>query len=147
MGKDLNALIRYTKWGVDEKRRVMADLQRREDEIIAQQRQLEEEIVAEQRLVVKAETEIGFAYGAYAIRCIQRRADLVRALENAHVLVEQAQEELAEAYRELKTYEITQANRERRERQEQERLDQVATDEISQNLFRRSQAEEAERHG
>ncbi|MFN3076356.1 MAG: flagellar export protein FliJ [Alphaproteobacteria bacterium] len=144
MAADLKALIRYSKWGVDEKRRVLADLQRREDAILAEQRALEEEILAEQRLVATSAVEVsaGFAYGGFAIRCLQRREQLSAALENARALVAQAQDELAEAFRELKTYEISQANRERREREEMERREQVDQDEISLNLFRRGRIEE-----
>lgn len=143
MGKDLKPLIRIKTWNVDEKRRALAAILRQEDEVIAAQENLETELRREQQVATQNTEEVGFTYGPYAIAVIGRRAALEQRREALQVLIAEAQDELAEAYRELKTFEITQANREKREREEENRREQAIMDEIGLNLFRRRQKEGA----
>ena len=52
-------------------------------------------------------------------------------------------DEIREAYQELKTFEITQENREKREAAELERKNNAVLDEIGLTLYRRKQEEDA----
>ena len=56
-------------------------------------------------------------------------------------------DEIREAYQELKTFEITQENREKREAAELERKNNAVLDEIGLTLYRRRQEENAESEG
>ena len=53
-------------------------------------------------------------------------------------------DEIREAYQELKTFEITQENREKREAAELERKNNAVLDEIGLTLYRRKQDEDAQ---
>lgn len=137
MSKGLHSLIRLGKWTVDEKRRLLGALHGREDEVIAaiaaMDRQLEEE-----RAVVNADdTAAGLGFGGFFDRHLQRREVLLQQLENLRHEIEIAREELAGAYRELKTYETAERQRLVREREEEARKEQATLDEIGQTLHRR----------
>ncbi|MBF0095490.1 MAG: flagellar export protein FliJ [Alphaproteobacteria bacterium] len=147
MGKDLKTLIRIKSWNVDEKRRALAEVLRRENEIISAQEQLEAELRREQQVAAQDSEGAGFTYGAYATAVIIRREALERQYQSIQALIAEAQEDLAEAYRELKTFEITQANREKREQEEENRREQAIMDEIGLTLFRRSQNENSRPDG
>jgi flagellar export protein FliJ len=130
--KSLSSLIRLVKWRIDEKRRELKEREAEADQIREQIRKGEEEIVAEQR-AAKADFEANLGYGAYARRAIRRRQALAKALTEAEAVVEQVRAELAELFLEQKQYEITQANRERRERERLAKIEQAELDEIALN--------------
>lgn len=142
--KGLKTLIRLSKFNVDEKRRVLTALQNREDQIIEEIRQGESQLKIEQRLAAEDATGIGFMYGAFHKSWMQRRDLMQQALAAVRAEIETARDDLAEAFRELKTYEVTQANREKREREEADRKEQVFLDEIGANIHRRKEQETAE---
>lgn len=142
--KGLKTLIRLSKFNVDEKRRVLTALQNREDQIIEEIRQGESQLKIEQRLAAEDATGIGFMYGAFHKSWMQRRDLMQQALAAVRAEIETARDDLAEAFRELKTYEVTQANREKREREEADRKEQVFLDEIGANIHRRKEPETAE---
>jgi flagellar export protein FliJ len=142
--KGLKTLIRLSKFNVDEKRRMLTALQTREDEIIAEILREEEQLKVEQQLAAEDSTGIGFAYGAYHQAWMQRREALFQALHAVRAQIEVARDELAEAFREQKTYEVTQANREKREQEELDRKEQIFLDEVGQTMHRRKTEADAE---
>ncbi|MGE5476006.1 MAG: flagellar export protein FliJ [Bacteroidales bacterium] len=145
--KGLKTLIRLSKFNVDEKRRTLTALQTREDEVIAEIREGEEQLKREQQLAAEDATGIGFAYGAFHQAWMRRREMMYQALAAVREQIEVARDELAEAFREQKTYEVTQANREKREQQEADRKEQIFLDEVGLTMHRRKTeaAAEAER--
>jgi flagellar protein FliJ len=145
MAKDsLKTLIRLAKFNVDEKRRTLQSFQAREDEIVAAMRNDEERLKEEQRVAAADATGVGFLYGAYAGAWITRRDELARMLEAVRQEIQRARDELAEAFGELKTYEITQRERERRAKAEADKKEQAFLDEIGQNIHRRQGGGEAD---
>ncbi|OAN50277.1 hypothetical protein A6A04_02425 [Paramagnetospirillum marisnigri] len=141
--KGLKTLIRLSKWNVDEKQRILVALQGREDEILDMIRREEEQLKEEQRLASEDSTGIGFAYGNYANAWLNRRQQLFNALEAVREEIIRARDALAEAFNELKTYEITQRERERRAQAERDKKEQNFMDEIGLNLYRRKGREES----
>jgi flagellar export protein FliJ len=137
MAQDLSGLIRIRAWQADNKRREYAELVRYLDNLHEQSSELEKQIIEEQATARSAPQEGGVAYHTYARRIIDRRHDLKSAIVAAEAQVATAMDELAEAYRELKTSEIVQRNRARREASVQERRDQEILDEIALQCFRR----------
>ncbi|MBI3446349.1 MAG: hypothetical protein HY055_13580 [Magnetospirillum sp.] len=135
--KGLKTLIRLSKWNVDEKQRVLVALQGREDEILSWIRQSEEQLKEEQRLAAEDTTGIGFAYGAFANAWLGRREQMFGMLEMVRAEIVRAREELAEAYNELKTFEITQRERDRRAQEERDKKEQAFLDEVGLNIHRR----------
>lgn len=142
--KGLKTLIRLSKFNVDEKRRMLTALQAREDHILEEIRAGEEQLKREQELAAHDATGIGFAYGAFHQAWMRRRDLMHQALAAVRAEIEAAREELAEAFRELKTYEVTQANREKREREEADRKEQIFLDEVGLTMHRRKGEADAE---
>jgi flagellar export protein FliJ len=136
--KDLHTLIRVRKWDVDERQRALGALLRREEAIIAAQHDLVREIAAESAFVGQAEVIETFTFSAYLKRCDQRREELDKALAAVRQEIEAARDELAEAYRALKTFEVTQEMRDDAEEKELDRLEQLDLNEIGLNLHRRA---------
>lgn len=134
----LESLIRLNRWQLDERRRQLADL----DALAERLKQEQARLAAEQQAEQKAATlshEAATAYGSYARRLIERR----KKLEDSQASVEQqimlARDALAEAYREVKRYEIAAANRAQKRRQRLARQQQRTLDEIGVENFRRRQ--------
>jgi flagellar export protein FliJ len=141
--KGLKTLIRLSKFNVDEKRRVLTALQTREDEVLAEIRRAEEQLVREQEMARENPATVGFAFPAFFRAWQRNREGLEQALAVVREQIEVARDELAEAFREQKTYEVTQANRERREREEADRKEQIFLDEVGLTMHRRKGEEQA----
>jgi hypothetical protein len=138
--KSLASLIRLVKWRIDEKRRELMERESEAEAIRLKLQQGEEEIVAEQKLA-RSDFEAQLGYGAYAKRAILRREALTQALAEAEAIVEAARAELADLFLEQKQYEITQAGRERRERERLAKIEQGVLDEIAMNQHRAKKAQ------
>ena len=139
MAKGLKGVIRLRNWDVDEKRRILRQLHEREDQILDFMRQLEEQVKAEAELARRDSTGAGFTFGAYAQWARKQRQDLETVLAHVRVEIGQAQDAVAEAFKELKTFEIAQANREAAAKAEQDRKTQIMLDDIGQESHRRRQ--------
>lgn len=139
--KGLKGVIRLHKFQVDEKRRALAELQRQEQTILDRQAALRAELEREQA-AVRENAALGIVFGAYAARYRQRRDQLAQALTELRRRITEAQDDLAEAFLDLKTYEITQANRDLREKKEREQKEQAALDEMGLMLHRRREGGE-----
>lgn len=129
MGKDLSTLIRLSKWEVDEKRRALSALYAREEQILAVLRDMEARLKAEQANL-QSNMALAVTWAAYYENYCSRRDDTNRQLAEVRRQIELARDDLAEGYRQLKTYETAQANRERREREELDRKERIFLDEI-----------------
>ncbi len=140
--KGLKSLIRLSKWNVDEKQRVLVALQGREDEILSWIKRLDEQLKEEQRVATEDSTGVGFSYGAFAKAWLGRRQQLLSMLEMVRAEIVRARDELALAFNELKTYEITQRERDRRAQVERDKKEQAFLDEIGLNIHRRRDKDE-----
>ena len=128
--KGLAALIRLHTWRLDEKRRELADLQRLEDQFLEDGRRLEAEMAAEQEFA-KTSDSGALSYGGFAVGVIERRKRIEASVAEVRRRIDDKRAEVAEAFQELKRYEITQAERLKRERAEADRRTQADLDEIS----------------
>ncbi len=138
--KSLASLIRLVKWRIDEKRRELMDCEAAADALRLKLKQGEEEILAEQA-AAKANFEAQLGYGAYAKRAIRRREALTEALAEAEAKVEAVRSELGELFLEQKQYEITQASRDRKERERLAKIEQGLLDEIALNQHKAKKVE------
>lgn len=137
MARDLKGVIRYRKWIVDEKRRVLSMYLDREQEIIDYGLQLDRE-EEEQRMVAGQHAyEGGRSFAAWATMNKERRVKLAAALVEIRRRIEEAQDDLSDSFKELKTFEIAQENRETAEQAERDRKTQLQMDEIGLEQFRR----------
>jgi len=142
VAKTLKNLIRLHEWRLDEKRRELAEELKQLDSYRASLQDLLEEVIREQNAARQAEDlQVGAAFAPYAQVARGRRENLEQSIIMKEQQVEEARERLAEAFKELKTYEISQANREKKEALEKARKDQGVLDEIGLNAHRMKQAE------
>lgn len=136
---DLETLIRLRKFEVDERQRAMALLLRREEAVLSGIDALENEKKAEAAFMSQAGVWEGSTFPAYLEQWDVRRDQFRQALNQVRAMIEQARDELSEAYRRLKTFEITQEQRDELEALEDSRLEQIELDEMGLELHRRKQ--------
>jgi len=135
--KDLHTLIRIRKWDVEEKQRALGVLLRREGDVLAAQAALFDELAQEKAFVASAEPAQRLTFAAYLKHWDLRRENIEKALAEVRRLIDEAREELAEAYRGLKTFEVTQDVRDAAAAVETDRLEQIELNEIGLTLHRR----------
>jgi len=133
----LDSLIRLHRWQVDERRRQVAELE-------ALSARLRGELVrlAEERALEQSAAGASFlaqhVYPGYIRRALERQKTLERSLAEAEAQILQARDALAEAFQELKRYEIAAANRERLRMNAAARRERLETDAIAIENFRRA---------
>ena len=141
MAANMKNLIRLHEWNVDEKRRKLGELLRLQGELEDQIKQLEEDLVKQQAAAAADPTLAGITYGVFAQQVIERRENLQDSINQMEIVIGYAQDELSEAYQELKKYETVDRNRQRRYEMEQNRREQIQLDEIAMNQHRRKKAQ------
>jgi len=137
LAANIKNLIRLHEWNVDEKRRKLGELLRLQGELEDQMKQLEADLIEQQKAAAADPALAGLTYGAFAKRVIQRRENLQDSIDQMEFVIGHAQDELSDAYQELKKYETVESNRQRRFEREQNRREQIMLDEIALNQHRR----------
>ena len=136
MSSGLHTLIRLHKWRLDEKRRALAELQALADKLVQDTARLEREILAEQE-IARSSPEASFGYGNFAKQAIERRKRLAQSVAQVEHQIAEATEEMAEAFQELKRYELAQEGRDRREDAKRKTRENAALDEVALSGFTR----------
>ncbi len=140
---DLDPLIRYRKHGVDQKQKALAELYRQAEELEQQKHAIEAEMDKERQLAEAMGSAEAAAYlGRYldgARLRLKQLADQIRKMETRIAV---AQEDMRNAFAEMKKVEITQRNREDREQAVQKRKEDQELDEIAIETYRRAQDDE-----
>lgn len=134
----LRRLARYHRHLLDEKRRTLRELEERSASIDHAIGGLENAIMEEKASAAKSMDAIG-AYGGFVRASLDRREGLREELQAANAEVENARDELVDMFAELKRYEISLENQQRKERKALERREQESLDEASLNMHRRAQ--------
>ena len=142
-GKDLKTLIRVHKFELDEKQRKLGNLLRFEQALQNRKLLLAKRFVEEEQ-AAKSNSVAALTFGAYVDWHIEENKRVDRALEENRQEILLMRDEIIEAYQELKTLEITQENRDKRELAELERKTNAMLDEIGLTLHRRRQEQEQE---
>lgn len=132
--KGLDSMIRLQKWQVDEKRRQLADLEAMRADLVRRREGLRAEVAREQKA---ADAQVvQFAFATYVRDALGRLETLRESTEEVDRAIEVMQDELADAFRALKKYEVAEARHAARAQEEANRRDQIATDEMALNMFR-----------
>lgn len=137
--KGLPGMIRLNRWKVDEQRRKVTELEMLAEELAQQATDLQNQIEREGRNAGD-DVEARRAYSAFLQGALVRRDKLRVSIDELQTEISGAKDALADAYRELKSYEIAQANRDRREAQKQALRERVKMDEIGLGMYRRKAA-------
>lgn len=139
----LKTIIRLHKWQLDEKRRELVELQNLREHLLNQIDRLEQEIAAE-RTTASADFEASFTFPNYIKMAKERRHKLDRSVAQVDEQITAATEAVAEAYQELKKYELAEEERVKREALKLKRKQDAILDETASIGFRRRQQEESE---
>ena len=136
----LDQLLRLQKWTLDEKRRQALDLEGLIEKFEIDIRQLDEEVIRE--IDASQESiELQRALPAYRKVMQERRERLEQSIANLRVELLRIQEEIAEAFSELKKTEQTIQSRKQRQRQQERRREQIVSDDMGIDLHRRRRPE------
>ena len=138
---DLRPLIRLYRWRLDEKQRALAELRDREERLVAECDQHEETIRAEQR-TIRDSFEVSFGYANFAKAAIARRNHLAQALADIRDEITTASDQLAEAFQDLKRFELAQEQRVKQEKERLRHKENEMLDETASVGFRRRKLEE-----
>ncbi|MGQ0674773.1 MAG: hypothetical protein ACT4N4_01580 [Rhodospirillales bacterium] len=107
MRKTVAATVRMHKWRLEERARVVDELERLREKLLGAAAQLEAELGDYTRGRPAA------ANSGYVQAVGQRRERIAKSLADVEAQMDQARRDLAEAFEELKKYEAALANRER----------------------------------
>lgn len=138
----LKSVIRLHKWQLDEKRRELTDLENLREGLLADVARLEEEVERE-RDTARRNFEASFTFAAYAKSARERHERLDRSIAHVDEQIVAANEAVAEAYRELKKYELAEEEREKREALKLRRKQEALLDETALVGFQRRRHEES----
>jgi flagellar export protein FliJ len=136
--KGLDGLIRLHRWKLDEKRLVLAELERLAARLRQELVDLENEVLDEQRIAA-ASAEAMATYGHYAAAVIAKRTKLTQSLSEIEERMRAALEEVTAAFRELKKYELVKARRDKNAEQQEKRQQQAVLDELGLVVYRRKE--------
>ena len=135
----LKGIIRLHRWMLDEKRRSLADLQvfveKLRDDLTQLDRDLEKE-----RQAAEADQEVGVAYSTYVAAALERREKLCRTIGDLEKQVELARLEVADAFEELKKFEIARDNAEILDSNQRSKRERLNLDEAGISIYRRHKA-------
>ena len=134
--KGLPTLIKLNQRELDLRRRRLSFLENRRDTLLAGMAALDARLIVEQQTATGSEDVI-YAYGPYAARHLAEKESLGRQIAKAEEEVAKARDAVAEAYGEVKKYELAQAARERREQADLDRAERIELDDLGLEIHRR----------
>lgn len=130
------SLIRLKKFQVDEKRRVVLQIETMVADFERMAAELDQQIEIEHQKTGISDIA-HFAYSTFAKAAITRRDNLLNSANDMRGKLEAAQDELAEAIEDLKKVELLDAREVARENAEQLKREQAEYDEIGRLRYRR----------
>lgn len=134
--KGLPGLIQLNQWKVDEQRRKVTELEILSERLSDEVDQLQADIEREGHNSGDS-LESSQAFSAFLAGTMAQREKLRGSIADLQLQISAAKDDLADAYRELKSYEVAQASRDAREHRKQELRDRVKMDEIGMGMHRR----------
>ena len=135
----LQSMIRVHSWVLEEKRRGLAEIQAFVDKLKNDIALLDQNIEAERGVTGRLE-EANLAFPAFVAAALDRRKRLCETISNLEQQVDEARDAVAEAFQELKAYEMAYENQERREAAGRARAERIGQDELGIDLYRRNKA-------
>lgn len=134
---DLNPLIRVRKHVVEQKQKFLAELYRQAEELENQKETLLTQLAEEQEKVRDMGVEMLSYFGPYTEAVKERVEEINQARETLEKRIIFAQEDMRQAFADLKKIEITQERRDEEESSELSRKESAAMDEVGMELYRR----------
>ncbi len=142
--KDLKPLIRLNQREVDQRRRMLVQLQESLDQLSQEREQFEQQVVVERDLAA-TDLMLARSYPAFAKRAEMMRDEYERRAATLRLEIAGAEEALAEAFREQKKFEQVQEQRDLAAKEARRYRETQMFDEVASIRFSRQQgAEEGE---
>ena len=133
MKSALKTLTRIQKFQIDEQRKILSELQEKQDILQAQLEQLNRDFEQEKEF---ARNNAGVGdFGGYVKRYMQQRENLEMQVAVLEKKIEHERDVMADMFKEQKTYEIVDDQRTKRAAKEEEQKMQKVLDEIGTNSF------------
>jgi flagellar FliJ protein len=134
--KGLPGLIQLNQCKVDEQRRKVTALEILYERLSEEVSQLQADIEREGR---NSGDSVGSsqAFSAFLAGAMAQREKLRGSIADLQLQISAAKDDIADAYRKLKSYEVSQASRDAREHRKQELRERVKMDEIGKGMHRR----------
>ncbi len=140
---DLDPLVRYRKHGVDEKRRILAELYQQAEKLERQKTAIEEQVEEETKLAEGMATAEASAYlGRYLEGARTKIETLNGHIRQMEIRIAVAQEDMRTAFAEMKKVEITQRNRKDKEKAAEKKKEDQELDEVAIENYRRRQKDD-----
>jgi len=137
--KSLLTLIRLKQQQLDEKRLVVTRLESEMTTIRSLIENLDIEIVCESE-AARGDANSSFGYGAYLTSARARRRGLEARMAQVREKLEEAADEVSDAFREMKRFELAQSLADQRVAAESDRREQAVLDEVGLTAYRRARA-------
>ena len=132
MKSPLKTLSKIQKFAIDEERKKLAALQAQEDGLMRKLDKLNAEFVREKEF---AKTHEDYNFSAYLERYMQTRDKLEAQLAEVRAKIEEVRDTITALFKEQKTYDIVDENREKKVEAEENAKDRRQLDEIGTNAF------------
>jgi len=129
----LDGIIRFRKWELDEHRRELALLLDERAQIVETLESLDAEMAAQKSMIHSDLASV--TLGAYIEGARKKRAWIVDAIRSKDQDIEDKQDVVADAFKELKTFEIAERRQQDRLRQELDRQEQDELDDLGRQAY------------
>lgn len=138
-----DSLLRISRWHLDEKRQKLAELERLAERLREDLQRLDDGIAAEGKLA-EADNDARRAYPTFLKAEMGRRRRLEQSIADVEQEIDAARDEVNEAFRDLKKYELAKDNEAARLRQRRQKAEQNQADELGAQMHRRGDAQSKE---
>ncbi len=142
----LGSLVRVHTWALNEKQQTLSGLEALGEKLRNDLEGLEAELRQEQSAATGS-IEGTIAFPAFVAAALERRKRLRVSIANLDLAIEVAREEVREAYREVKKYELARDNHDHRERDRLALRERKELDELAATLHRRKKMSQADSEG
>ena len=133
MPKSLKTLSRIQKFKIDEQRKLLVEKQTEEETIVNNIKQIELRY-KEEKAFVQENPNIG-DFGLYTKRYLEIRQEQEERLALVRSQIEEIRDKISEMFKEQKTFDIIDREREKAKRKELEQKEQKLLDEVGTNAY------------
>lgn len=142
MKNSLKTLQRLQKFNIDEQRKILVDLQTKQDQLKVEFARLNQSYEVEKAYAVQ-HPGLG-NFGAYVKRYLEKKEILEAAIDKMQQAIEEVRDKIADMFKEQKTYEIVDDNRRKQKIKEENDKEQKMLDEVGTNTYIKKHEAEAE---
>ena len=133
MKNSLKTLSRIEKFNINEQRKILVAYQEQQDKIKQQLEHLNYQF--EQEKEFHRQNEMIGDFGAYLKHYLEQKENLLNQIEQLEQQINIVRDKISDMFKEQKTYEIVDENRQRRAASEEEAKFQKQLDEIGTNAY------------